>query len=245
VLPDGSTASQVIGPDGNVVFEAGPDIPDEENLQFRYAADSGVLDPNGDPAAVGDTAETIEDLTDNGFDLSANGAPELRETSGGLRYLFYDGDDDYHSHSQSLGVTQPAETWLVAELETADGSRQDIITGDTSGGTDAFLTFVQNGVFKIYSGTNVLGGSEDTDRHIIGGIFDGGSSAIDFDGSEVSTGDVGSRDLDNSFYVGANGGGGNAANVRVHEILGYVNRDDSRRSDLRSYLSDKWGVTLS
>jgi hypothetical protein len=82
VLPDGSTASEVIGPDGNVVFEAGPDIPDSVVVQYRaseYTQGSSTW------------------AADRGPDMSITGDPQTETLQNGEVGVRGDGTDDFGS----------------------------------------------------------------------------------------------------------------------------------------------------
>ena len=208
-------------------------IPDIENVQELHRSED--ID-----SEIGSTINSWPDASNNDFNLdTVSGSPTLEEDSNGNRYVLFD-IDDYIFHSDEVSNPQPSEIWIKAQLETTDGSTQFIHAvgaDEDASGDAAYRLQSNNGNFAIFSGEVLTGGSEDANLNTFGSIFDGSNSVLEINGTEQATGDAGDRFGEDSFYLGANVGGGSGANVRVYEVIVYQNRDDDRRSNIRDYLS--------
>jgi len=91
VLPNGATASEVIDPDGNVVFEAGPDIPDSAvgYWSFNDAADTTTaVDEKGDRDATIQSGVSYDDTIvaegSHSLNFDGTGVATISATFGSL-----------------------------------------------------------------------------------------------------------------------------------------------------------------
>jgi len=239
VLPDGATASEVIGPDGNVVFEAGPDIPDSGDLQARWTAkDLSQSD--------GQTVSTWTDATGNGHDLTAGAAPTYKTSIiNGNPVVRFDGVGDHLSTAFST-ISQPNTIFGVFQLRSFDTSAIETIYGsenDNSDSTRQTLQQPNSNDWRHYAGNTLDGGTPDTNAHVFTAQYDGASSYLRLDGSSEVSGDAGNEGL-NGFQLGARWDVAAFGAVDIGEILIYPMDKSGIQSDVESYLSAEWGITV-
>ena len=219
--------------DGTVLYSASSGgVPDATDLQTRY------------DLSVEDGSMPISDQTGNGYDLGNGSYTGVGTTINGLQAGEYDGVDDSTWVTFSE-VSQPTTIAMVVQLDaTTSGSNLEWFDGD-SGATHLIRSRTFNGEFNIYGGNTLNAGvSEDTNPHIFVCLFNGTSSVIRIDGTEAATGDAGSLGLD-GVTLGSRGDQSLYAPIRIGEVLVYPQDKSSIFGDIESYLSDKWGVTLS
>ena len=207
----------------------GPAIPDSEDLQARY---------DWTQASV---TSTVEDQTGNGHDLTGSYTGPTA-TINGLQAGEFDGADDFVDVDWP-NQSQPNHIFVVFQYLSDPNSTSGVIGGANDG--QHKIGNNNNGDLDLYAGNanGVVDGDADTNPHIASGLFDGGSSVLRIDGTQVATGDVGGQDM-GGLTAGAQAGGNNYANVAIGEILPYQTDKSSNQSDIETYLANKWGITL-
>jgi len=208
-------------------------IPDSEDLHARYSAKELSLSDQ-------DTVSTWPDETGNGHDLSASGAPTYVESGiNGNPVVRFDGVDDVLSTSFAA-LSQPNHIFIALKYQSVSDA-SPVFDSDGSTAEHVLEYRDLDNVVRMFAGDNLDGGTPDTDPHIHATLFDGANSVNRQDGSEISSGDAGDRDL-GGFKVGE--AASNYAEVDVGEILVYPEDKSSSQSDAESYLSDEWGVAI-
>lgn len=228
--------SQVRKGDGTVLWTEGADIPDSGDLHARFDATELSLSDGDSVTTWGDATGNGHDLTDGGFSPNfqtnvINGNPVVR----------FDGVDDFLDVAFSA-LSQPNQIFGVFQLTTLPSGNNSM--WDSEGADrETFVVNADDDDWQIFAGSNVRGGSLDTDPHIHAALFDGPSSTVRIDGTEVASGDTGAQSLD-GFTLGSDNDQRAFVAVDVGEVLIYPQDKSGVQSDVESYLSDKWGVTL-
>lgn len=213
----------------------GSAIPDRGDLHARHDATELSLS-DGDPVS------TFADETGNGNDLTAGTAPTFRTSQiNGNPVVRFDGVGDFLDVAFGA-ISQPFQTFAVVRLNSFSTSSKSAIW---SGEADTNGLFEQPDAdnWRIFAGTAVDGGSPDTNPHIFNQFFDGANSKLAVDGANTLSGDAGAGDL-NGYSLGTTANQVSFAEIDVGEILRYPQNKTGIESDVESYLSDKWGITI-
>lgn len=207
-------------------------IPDSEDLHARYDATALSL-------SDGQSVSTWGDETGNGYALTAGTAPTYKTgVINGNPVVRYDGVGDFLSVDWTA-LSQPNHIFLVAQIGGDDGYF-DSFEDDN----ERHLFDINSGEYRMLTGTLLGGGSPDTNWNILNTLYDGSGSELRVNGSSVMTGDVGGQPF-GGITVGGNFDQSQFFDVDVGEILVYPQDKSAVQSDVESYLSDKWGITLS
>jgi len=227
--PIGSARSGIVG------STIGTEVPDSEDLHARY--DATELSLSG-----GDSVSTWTDETGNGYDLTAGAAPTYKtSTLNGNPVVRFDGVDDFLNTTFSA-LSQPNHIFIVMDINSFSTSSNDIFFDGNGGGRHIFFIPGADN-FRMFAGSALDGSSPDTSTHIYSTLWDGASSHLRRDGTELLSGHVGSKDL-SGLTVGADNGGEGNAEIDVGEMLIYPEDKSSIEADVESYLSDKWGIAV-
>ena len=229
ILPDGSVASEVIAPDGTVVFE--DPIPDSEDLHARY--DAREIDAND-----ADPITSWSDETGNGHDLSGGDPTYVEDAIGGQPVVRFDGEDDLLSSSFS-DEAQANHVFILFEIVSLGDDNQAIFDGATGSTHNIFIDESNDKEYNLFAGSR-LGDPANTvanegDRRILSALFDGSDSVLRLDGSDDTTGDVGSETLD-GVTLAALGDGADHLNIDVLEVLVYPEGKTDKQDDIEEYL---------
>jgi len=193
----------------------------------------------------GDSVTTWADATGNGFDLTDGGAPPTYQTSviNGNPVVRFNGVDDFLDVAFS-DLSQPNTVYMVAQSAESSPASYDEIHDSADDGNNRHNLGIDNGNWAIYAGTIVRSSTAyDNNPHIFGELFNTTSSALRLDGSQIASGDVGSHAL-SGLTVGSYLSQATFAAIDVGEILIYPQDKSGIQSDIESYLSDKWGITI-
>jgi hypothetical protein len=192
-------------------------------------------------ASDGDLVSTWADETGNGYDLTAGTAPTYRDNIiGSNPVVRFDGSSEFVDVAFSA-LAQPNTIFVVAQFRSnAGGSNQPILDAKDN---DRQTIGENNDSWQLFAGSSLTRGTADTVEHIWGGLFNGASSTLRVDGSQIASGDVGGGSLD-GLTVGTNQPQEDFSAVDVGEILVYPQDKSGIESDVEQYLSDKWGITL-
>jgi hypothetical protein len=213
----------------------------------RPRAAAGPFDPSdlspevwvqGDDIVLDTTIEKWNDLSGNGNDLTSTGPG----TEPNLLSSYLNGHDcgdfvdntDFSQSAGSLGLTQPFTFWMVLEADAASATANYI----NSGGAGPFAQlgiYNQGGSDKWYMRAG--GSTFDTSPHYFVVLYNGASSYMRIDGSEVVSGSAGS----NGFGIISIGQGSIDGNICEAGAT-----DDAltgtELTNLESYLADRYGL---
>jgi len=212
-------------------------IPDSGGLQARYDATELSL-------SDGNSVSTWTDETGSGFDLTAGAAPTFRTSIiNGNPAVRHDGTDDYLNVGWS-SIPQPFHVFIVASKQTAGNtSSENLIDGGTN--DEHLLRSENDGPFwNMFAGSDLDDNSDDTNNNIFAALFNGSSSTLRINGTQVANGNAGGNSSTGLTTGARNGGGAGFGDFDIGEILFYPQDKSSVQSDVESYLSDKWGISL-
>lgn len=217
-----------------------PGIPDSGDLHARYDATELSLN-DGDPVS------TWGDATGNGYALTEGAAPQYVASGlNGNPVVRFDGVDDFLTTTFSA-LSQPNSIFIVAQSQAAGETTSNKNVHASTNGSNTHALYVDNTspvTWNMFAGSNLNSGvTEDENPHVFGELFNTTSSALRIDGTEAVSGDVGSQSLD-GLTIGTNASQSNFGDFDIGEILVYPQDKSGIASDVESYLSGKWGITI-
>jgi len=227
------TDVQEITVDGDVVFSAGPDIPDANDLFAHYDASQVTsVDPTW-------AAQVGPDLTVNG---SAN---VVTSGKNGLNIVRYPGRTDGHEVTWSSSQSQPNHIFLAFKLRAITATSSEYLLGtETSANRHDFAYSVIDDNW-FWRAPDAVGSSTTTKElqwNIASILWNGSSSVLRINGTQVGSGDVGSDSFP-SFSLGYLGSFSNSgSDCDVAEVLYYSQDKSSIATDVENYLNAKWDI---
>jgi hypothetical protein len=154
----------------------------------------------------------------------------------------FDGVDDFLDVAFST-LSQPNHIFAVLQLPNYSGGNERAIAGESGPELHNFDTGL-NDNWTMFAGNGFdTGDSADTNPHIFGLLYNGSSSEFRKDGSAIATGYVGTRSL-GGLTLGSSQDQSSYGEVDVGEILLYPQDKSGVQSDVESYLSSEWGITV-
>jgi len=207
----------------------GPDIPDSVVANWDASALSG---------SGGDSITTFTDSVGS-FDLSGNATLQTNGING-VQSLSFNGSSDNFTLGTSgwTSLSQPNTTISVIDYQ---GSSVEIYLDDTSG-NNRHLHRWDGSSWLFFAGSSMSGGTSGLKLHTV--TWDGSNSEFRGDGSQVTTGSVGTRSWD-SITVGSRAGGGDYWSGLVGEIVVYDGKlSASAIASEEQRLANKWGIII-
>jgi Tfp pilus assembly protein PilE len=191
----------------------------------------------------GETVSSVSDQSGNGYDLSNSGSGPVMVESGlnGNDLVEFQGNSRLDSPEWSP-VSEPYTIFFVT---SSYDSPSDGVTMDSAGGSGRAFIARDNPEWRIWNGGGFnTAFTGDEQEHIITAVYSDSNGKFRYDGSE-ETGNSGSNDI-TSIRLGQDNTGARALEGRVGEVIMY-NRSlsSSEITEVESYLSGKWGITLS
>jgi len=232
----------VIGPDGNVVFEAAPDIPDAD-LAHQYDA-TQISEVDGSSISNWADQAGSADLTQS----TSSKQPTLT-TSGinGKQSLVFDRSNSQQLIASIANIGQPYHVFAVIRLDVSGVGNQALIAfSDSTYYPRLFLNNSKNAFdFDLDGFGGGLTISPDKNPHIHTALGDGSTSSYRLDGSGEVTGDEGTAGISTVSVGGRLDTAASFASETVGELLIYnTELSNSDRDSVESYLADKWGITV-
>jgi len=150
-----------------------------------------------------------------------------------------------HAMSKSFGTTISQGNAMVGVWRWGSTSRQFMIDSYTS--TNRNIVTIETN-FRIYAGTYLVSGTGDTNPHVFYHEFNGSSSQMWSDGTQIATGNANTQGSD-GITIFAPAGEGPASSV---DNGGYIAElifldtipDSATQRKLEGYLAWKWGGDL-
>ena len=145
--------------------------------------------------------------------------------------------------SAVITQAQPVTVFAHARYSNVDTSNHQI-QGNEGAGVPVLYT--DSGVWKMYAGTPLSSvTTDDASWHYFTAVYNGASSSLRLDGSQIASGDAGSSGWSGqSWHIGEQGSGGGAPwDGDIAEVLVYNSvLSTTDRAAVESYLLTKWGV---
>jgi len=230
VTIDGQDVEQITI-DGQDVLSA---IPDSGDLHARY-----------DWTQASGTS-TVTDQTGNGFDLTGSYTGPTATINGNQAGRFDATNNDEIDVSFTAEAT-PVSIFLVMRWEGfASNARYVFDSADS--GVEIFLNRNGNGNWEFGGSSFFSDGIVDKNNHIVSAIYKAGgnTSELYIDGGTTpdASGDIGTNSLQ-GFLIGDDSTTTDRyGDFSIGEVLIYPQDKSAIRTDIESYLSDKWGVVV-
>lgn len=240
-LHPNSNLYHVVARDGT---EADP-FRSQQNYPFIAAVGETTIPDEGDLHSRYDWTEasgtsSVTDQTGNGRDLSGTYTGPTASINGNQAGEF-DGVDDVLSANYAA-LSQPNHFFAVYRWqESTSGPR---VLWDSTNTSNRNYYGQNGGNRRIYAGNTVSSSSANQSAHVVSVFFDGSTSHVRIDGSQVLSGDAGSQSHDGITVGRFAPSDGNYSQMDIGELLVYPMDKTSVESDVEQYLADKWGVTL-
>ncbi len=191
----------------------------------------------------GATVTSVSDSSGNGYDLTNSGTgPVMVENAlNGNDLIEFQGNSRLDSPQWSA-ISEPYTVFMVTSSYDAPS---DAVTMDTAGGGGRAFMARDNPEWRIWNGGGLnTGFAGDEQEHIITAVYSSSSAKFRYDGTE-NAGTTGSNSI-TSIRLGQDSGGSRALEGRMGEVMLYDRSLSQTEIDnVESYLSGKWGITLS
>ncbi len=205
------------------------------------AADSATI------TQTGGNVSQWDDKSGNGYHVTqsvgANQPTTNSRTINGLNVLDFDGSD-YLLRDTTPNISQPNTIFVVVQHDNSNNGYY--VDGDSTSGSvrNAISSNSGSGQFHLYSGFSIFGGTMDQNLHIFTGIFNGGSSKLYQEGTQIAGANAGSYSL-RGLSVGVRASrSDNYLDGIIGEIIIYdALLSDEDKNQVGQYLADKWGTT--
>jgi hypothetical protein len=210
--------------------------------------DDGLTTPAGDTDVVGGWVDK-SGQANNSIQATADNKPTLNyNVQNGLPSVRFDGGNDYLRIAAFTGgdATQPTTMFLVASLIAVNATFQVLFGG--SDATNRHLIYKDDAAdqWACWCGSGVISSTvADTDPHIFTAQFNGASTFLRLDGTQIATGDGGAV-VQEGLTLADYGALGLPANCEFHEGLYYDALSTTPQiADIERYMSQKWGIALA
>lgn len=158
--------------------------------------------------------------------------------------ISFDGTDWLDTIAFSSPIAQPNTIFIVGDASAIGGAERNFFLQtpnlDASGDVNSFEN-VSSG-WRISAGVNLTGGTEDTNVNLFEAIYNGVSSSLDINGSNVLSGNTGADPM-KDMRVGNHSNGVIGLTGKIAEIIVYnalLSAGD--RTLVRSYLNMRYNV---
>ena len=153
----------------------------------------------------------------------------------------FDGSNDEMAVTYGSSLSTAATVFIVCTMPTASGGERMVFDGLTSGGRFAYLKSSGN-IHYMYRGNGVSSTTVDKTMRMFTLVWNGSSSSLGIDGTDVATGNVGTQSP-TGLRLGAQYNSANFGDTDICEILIYGSAlSTADRTSIENYLSNKWST---
>ena len=206
----------------------------------RYRASSLTLDDT-------DPVTAWADESGNGRDLGVVDSAPVFDADGflGAPCVVFDGTAGRNLVSGTFTNTgQPVTSVVIGQLDEEPSVSRHFTNSGDGGGSSQCVLFAQgaNDQWAAFAGSGPIGGGGplDTDPHLLIAVFNGGSSLLLVDGTQVASGNTGSNGYDR-VAVGGRSNGSDALVGRIAEVITYDRALDAQElEDLHDYYTQTY-----
>lgn len=212
---------------------------DIAGLAAWYDATVGVTD------AGSGAVSAWADQSGNGRHLAASGSERPTtgtRTQNSKNVIDFNGANSMAS-SSSFTQGDSDTVFVVCLNDDGSDSTAQVVYNSSNTAARTRINKIATNVWTITSGTNLEGGTPDTNPHLITGVFGGASSILRLDGSQLASGTAGTSSGSSAPTLGATSAGNQRWDGWIAEVLHY----DSVLSGgdiaaVEAYLTAKWGL---
>lgn len=148
----------------------------------------------------------------------------------------FDGTDDFVATSDFTAEAQPFYFSIVA-TPSATTLARFIDTNGTDTNNRINITLSNGSIYEMNAGNSITGGTATTTQQLLTADFDTTSSFLYKDGTQIITGDAGTRNID-SVRIGANKNGIQVLNGTIQEVVFYNSDKSTDRTSIESNIGD-------
>jgi hypothetical protein len=132
--------------------------------------------------------------------LTVANQPTIGSTTyNGRKSVVFDGNDTVEN-ATTLVIGDTTETWFCVFKRAAGASRGDVYQSGSS--TQKILYTADDSTLQIYAGTILAGTADVTELGVATAVFNGSSSIVRWNGTEIATGNAGTRSSSAGQYLG-------------------------------------------
>ncbi len=217
---------------------------DDDSDTVTVTVESPIPDTTEYQFVAEDLSSGSDDWVDrqNGETLSAVNSPTL-ESSGfnGKPSVYYNGSTGHGSSSITTALSQPFSIVAAIEFISAPSSDNDVMISFRSSDLGAVYWDTDGDGWSVWAGSGLRSG-DTTAYQQTSYVIDGTNSAVRGEGSDLTTGDSGTRDQD-AIGLGFDISSGNPnAKCRIAEVLFINGSDPGDIADAENYLISKYGI---
>lgn len=160
----------------------------------------------------------------------------------GITVPRFDGSDDTMSTTGGSTISQPSTSYVVFKFESGGAANPTLWDGSSS---RQWLVLPSSTSVQAYANaaltptvSNLVGAVTQ-----VGVLYSGGSSTIRMNGSQISSGNLGSAGIGTNVVVGSNPFGLGSFKGCIAELLIYSKAlSTTERDNVESYLKARWGT---
>jgi hypothetical protein len=160
-------------------------------------------------------------------------------TENGKPAVQFDGSNDYVSTADFTAEAQPFYFSLVISPDSTALARLIDTNGtDTNNRINVTL---DGSTYGINAGNTISGGTTSTTQQLLTADFDTTSSFVYKNGSQIISGDAGTRNID-SIRIGANKNGIQVLNGTMQEVIFYNSDQSSNRTNIEDNINTFYNI---
>lgn len=202
---------------------------DEDALLSFVGANNGYIvtwyDQSGNGRDATQATEANQPLiVESGTITTQNGLPSIKLTGGNQELI-----------GPSFTLAQPATYFIVGKN---DGTNNVHFIDGVVG---RHLIGTASGNFVSYAGSILTFAANSTAFSLYYALFNGSSSALDRNASGVVTGDAGSQNMSDGFYIGA-GSGGDAIVGFISAIYIYASDKSADKTAIEANINSRYSI---
>jgi hypothetical protein len=159
--------------------------------------------------------------------------------AGGQPALRFDGVDDWMAFTIGSALSQPFTVCVVLQFSVSNGASQILHLGNSE-------LLIEGTAWEAYASSLLSGGTPTTAVAVVTATFNGASSTIHVNGTQVAAGAVGGGTATGTFNLGRHPAVSRPLPADVYEILVYSGAKTSGdRAEIHTWVQDTYGVTVA
>lgn len=186
----------------------------------------------------------------NPTQATAAAQPQLAlDAQNGHAAMLCDGSDDFLQAAYSAPRSQPYHLYAAVKLDAAavnDAANHYISDGDDAAARSIIAQYntPNPDAWAMFAGVwTASATATDSDFHVLTALYNGGSSRLRLDATQIATGNAGAHNADGLTIGAAFNGGSPWKGYIGAVVIADPNHSDAVRDALEVALIDYWGIT--